>query len=615
MKLFTAKAVSLPIAALAALLTSGVPEAGAATLFELLFNGNAPRRQRRTELPPPVRQTVAPARITGPSYYTYKADALKRVDFAPLAAIAQSASLDPATAGTAFREAIAGLDGFELFAEADTAKALIDHYSAHPDFIWVTGEEVNDRAREAVRVLGEAAGHGLLPADYSVAVPPTTPAGTDAALRKSVLIRFEMALSARALRYVRDAERGRVDPNRISGYYDFPAKPLDMSGALLSIATAANLRTFLESRHPQGAEYRALRVELEALSASEENDIVVDPKLLLKPGETNPELAKLLHLIARDLDDEMGGEYGEVLARLVNSETYVEELTPVIKAAQEKAGLKPDGVVGPRTVAALAGTSKAERVEKVLVALEQLRWLPSDLGSTRVFINEPAYTARYIEDGTEKLNMRVVVGKPANQTSFFYDEIEQVDYNPYWGVPQSILVNEMLPRLRRDPGYLDRAGYEVTDAKGRRISSSSVPWGAYGAKIPYNVRQTPSEANALGELKILFPNKHAIYMHDTPQKELFKRDVRAFSHGCVRLADPRGMAAAVLGTSVDYIAEKLKQGHSSEKVTRKIPVYVAYFTAWPDKNGKIEYFVDVYDRDARLKLAMEKTDAMRAPSS
>ncbi len=342
---------------------------------------------------------------------------------------------------------------------------------------------------------------------------------------------------------------------------------------------------------------------------------MVDPKLLLKPGETNPELAKLLHLIARDLDDEMGGEYGEVLARLVNSETYVEELTPVIKAAQEKAGLKPDGVVGPRTVAALAGTSKAERVEKVLVALEQLRWLPSDLGSTRVFINEPAYTVRYIEDGTEKLNMRVVVGKPANQTSFFYDEIEQVDYNPYWGVPQSILVNEMLPRLRRDPGYLDRAGYEVTDAKGRRISSSSVPWGAYGAKIPYNVRQTPSEANALGELKILFPNKHAIYMHDTPQKELFKRDVRAFSHGCVRLADPRGMAAAVLGTSVDYIAEKLKQGHSSEKVTRKIPVYVAYFTAWPDKNGKVEYFVDVYDRDARLKLAMEKTDAMRAPSS
>ena len=133
--------------------------------------------------------------------------------------------------------------------------------------------------------------------------------------------------------------------------------------------------------------------------------------------------------------------------------------------------------------------------------------------------------------------------------AFFYDEIEQVDYNPYWGVPQSILVNEMLPRLRRDPGYLDRAGYEVSDSKGRRIPSSAVNWGAYGSKIPFDVRQSPSEANALGELKILFPNKHAIYMHDTPQKALFKQDMRAFSHGCVRLADPRGMAAAVLGTT------------------------------------------------------------------
>ena len=166
-----------------------------------------------------------------------------------------------------------------------------------------------------------------------------------------------------------------------------------------------------------------------------------------------------------------------------------------------------------------------------------------------------------------------------------------------------------------DPGYLDRAGYEVTDAKGRRISSSSIDWGAYGAKVPYNVRQTPSEANALGELKILFPNKHAIYMHDTPSKELFKRDSRAFSHGCVRLQDPRGMAAAVLGTSVDYVAQKLKQGHSSEKVTRKIPVYVAYFTAWPNASGEVEYFGDVYDRVARLKTAIEKTDQARAASS
>jgi murein L,D-transpeptidase YcbB/YkuD len=424
-----------------------------------------------------------------------------------------------------------------------------------------------------------------------------------------------MALSARVLRYVRDAQGGRIDPNRLSGYHDFPAKPINLAAVLKMLAHTQEVRTFLESRHPQNPEYQALRVELEALRASSENEIVVDAKLLLKPGATSPELPKLLQLVARDVDDEFGGEHGETLWRFGRSERYSEELVPVIKAVQEKHGLKPDGVIGPRTVARLAGTSKADRLDKVTFALEQLRWLPSDLGSPRVFINQPAYTASYIEGGQEKLNMRVVIGKPSNQTSFFYDEIEQVDYNPYWGVPQSIIVNEMLPRLRRDPGYLDRSGYEVTDSRGRRIPSSAINWGAYGSKVPFNVRQTPSEANALGELKILFPNKHAIYMHDTPQKALFDRDSRAFSHGCVRLKDPRGMAAAVLGTTVEHVEAKLKEGHSSEKVTRKIPVYVAYFTAWPDINGKVEYFGDIYDRDARLKTALEKTEELRAPSS
>jgi murein L,D-transpeptidase YcbB/YkuD len=221
----------------------------------------------------------------------------------------------------------------------------------------------------------------------------------------------------------------------------------------------------------------------------------------------------------------------------------------------------------------------------------------------------------FTKDGQQLLSMRAVVGRPANQTTFFYDQIEEVVFNPYWGVPQSIIVNEMLPRLVNDPGYLDRAGYEVTDMKGRHIPSASIDWGRYGTHIPYNVRQVPSDDNALGELKILFPNKHAIYMHDTPAKSLFKRDVRAFSHGCVRLQEPRQMAAAVLGTSVDAIAAKLKQGHSSQKVPVKIPVYVSYFTAWPDADGKVQFYDDVYGRDAHLTEAMQKTDAVRAPVS
>src|SRR5690606_26058332 len=226
---------------------------------------------------------------------------LQAVDFTALAAIGQSASLDQATSGTDFREAVAGLTGYELYAEPEIAKALVEFYSANPDFIWVADNEVNERARDALRVLGEAAGQGLSPADYAVVVPSGNRSDADAAPRKRELIRFEMALSARVLRYARDAEAGRINPNKLSGYHDFPEKPFDRVGALKILSLATDVRGWLEARHPDSPEYKALRVELEALNASAENEIVVDPKLLLKPGESNPELAKILHLIARDL--------------------------------------------------------------------------------------------------------------------------------------------------------------------------------------------------------------------------------------------------------------------------------------------------------------------------
>ncbi|MER9652154.1 murein L,D-transpeptidase [Mesorhizobium sp. M0152] len=627
MKFLGNKATVMPLMAVTATLAFGTPQAGAQGLFDMLFGGGVRHAPQGEFPPPPRKQNPQPkasagggVKISSPSYYTYKADRLTRVDFSALAAapqpaMPQDAAFVPSATGAAFHDAVAGLGDYELYAEPDIAKALIAYYSANPDFIWVSGTTPNSRAQDAVRVLGEAASYGLTPADYTVDVPAAGGSTADEAARLKALVRFEMALSARVLRYAHDAQSGRVEPNRMTGYYDFPAKPLDLEGVLKTLAHTQQVRTYLESRHPQSPEYQALRVELESLQASAENEIVVDPKLLLKPGETSPELPKLLTLIARNLDDQMGGAYGEILSRLATSEVYVPDLVPVIEAVQQKAGMKGDGVIGPRTVASLAGTSKADRLLKVQVALEELRWLPSDLGSPRVFINQPAFTASYIDNGEEKLKTRAVIGRTTNQTAFFYDQIEQVDFHPYWGVPQSIIVNEMLPRLRGDPGYLDRAGYEVTDSRGKRIPSSAVNWGAYGANIPYSVRQQPSEANALGELKILFPNKHAIYMHDTPQKSFFERDMRALSHGCVRLQDPRGMAAAVLGTSVDYVAEKLKQGHSSENVTRKIPVYVAYFTAWPDMSGKVEYFNDVYDRDSRLKQALDATEAVRSPSS
>ena len=199
----------------------------------------------------------------------------------------------------------------------------------------------------------------------------------------------------------------------------------------------------------------------------------------------------------------------------------------------------------------------------------------------------------------------MIVGKPNTQTAVFSDIMETVEFNPYWGVPQSIIIKEMLPRLRRDPSYLDRNGYEVLDARGREIGSSYVDWSRYGNKVPLSVRQPPGAANALGVVKFLFPNSHAIYMHDTPTRSLFEKKVRAFSHGCVRVQNPRELAELVLGWDAERVDEAIEQGsNQAVKLSRKLPVHLAYFTAWPDETGQIIIYPDVYDRDAQLEKAL-----------
>jgi murein L,D-transpeptidase YcbB/YkuD len=638
MRLFTKRGATAVAALFSGMAFLGAEQAAAKTLFEALFGGKQIRRAEEVEETKPV---VIP-KVASPQYYTYKVDSLVRVDFASLigaighggtesdeartdglmvAAVAEPGEAAPAIPlpeldGTAvkFAAAIDSLSGFDLHAEKDIADAILAYYSGSPDFIWVRDGKPNHRAEEALAVLNEARTHGLVAEEYSVlAIDRPAAEGEEIDLAQRVA-EFEMTLSARVLRYVRDAHGGRVDPNRISGYHDFELKKVDYGHVLDVLHDTFAVRTYLESWHPQNGAYAALQKELADLRASEEAAIVVSSDLFLRPGGSSPEFTKLLQIIDRDTDEAFRAEFGELLASNAGTELYSEELVPVIKAAQEKAGVKPDGVIGPRTVGAIAGDSKRDRIDKVRIAMEQLRWLPSEFGQRHVFINVAEFRARYFDEGVEKLSMKAVVGMPSKQTFFFQDKIEYVEFHPYWGVPRSILVNKYLPQLVSDPGYLDRIGYEVTDGSGRRISSSAIDWTAYGNKPPFDVRQPPGPKNALGEMKIMFPNRHAIYMHDTPEKYLFDREARAYSSGCVRLEDPRGMAAAVLGWDRDQVVERLKGAHGQEDVTASIPVYVSYFTAWPNEAGHINYVPDVYDRDTYMLRAMDKIDETRVPS-
>ncbi|WP_425502135.1 L,D-transpeptidase family protein [Peteryoungia desertarenae] len=612
MKNYTTIAATTLVAAMTGLVAAP-SVAHAVTLLDLLRGG--PANQSRSPAASLEREAQGGLemgdpeplpRVTGPRYYTYKPEAMRRI---------QITLRSPEAASAVAAEN--GADSRRFLAEAKVSALpgvaeAVEAYYGNPakPFIWITATGPSDKARQMLDALAQADTVGLSPEDYVVALPSGDTASDGDQFQRE-LVGFEVALSAAVLTYVADTERGRIDPNKISGYYDFKRKTVNLSPVLDMLRLSPDVAAYLRNRDPDNIQFVTLRNELARLRAEDAADagrVEIKGRLMLKPGQSSAELPNVMAALKAAASDALKAEHGLVLDAYDGSTQYTNELAEVIKDFQEEQDLKPDGVVGPATVRALTGHSNEEKIKKLVVALEQLRWLPADLGDRYVFINQPAYQAYYFEGGREQLSMRVVVGSKANQTYFFQDQIQTVEFNPYWGVPKSIIVNEMLPKLRQDPGYLDRLGYEVSYG-GKRVASSEVNWNTTHA---VNVRQPPGSDNALGELKILFPNDHAIYMHDTPSKSYFNRDMRALSHGCVRLSEPRVMAAAVMGTTVEDIGRQIASGQNrAVQVPQKIPVYVSYFTAWPNKDGIVEYFDDVYERDSYTAKAFAATGEAR----
>ncbi|WP_417670438.1 L,D-transpeptidase family protein [Roseibium sp.] len=605
-------------------------EAEAQGLFQRLFNPEGARLREMRAREELERQKAAKIRVSSPKYFTYKPDAPKTISLSGLSKVKTAAVETPAAGqvigdGPAvetdslpvvlspFDEARPVLKDVTIKALPEVGEALIAFYREHPDFVWITDGRPTAKAGAARRVLAAAGDYGLDGNDYRVSLPAVANlAGSE---RDAAAMAFEMELTAAVLTYVLDAERGRVDPNRISGYHDLPRHAPDLVAAMERLVEADDIAGEIEGHQPQSAHFKALKGELARLLAEdkEEDRIVIAPGTFLKPGNSSPELKNIVAAISKTGTPALKETHAATLEAYDDGELYTPELVALVKAFQKENKLSADGIVGKNSIKAMVGVTNEAKIAKVKLAMERSRWLPEELGARKVFVNQAAFTATYTEPGKDPLSMRVVVGKKSNQTNFFYDKIEIVEYNPYWGVPYSIIVNEMLPKLAKDPTYLDRAGYEVSTVSGKKVSSASVDWYSVASKkSSINVRQYPGEKNALGEVKILFPNKHHIYMHDTPSKSLFNKDVRAFSHGCIRLHDPKAMAAAVLGKSKDYVSGRIGQGRNEqEKVSGDIPVYVSYFTAWPEMDGSVSYYSDIYDRDRFLLKALEATDKAR----
>ena len=604
------------------------------TLFEVLFKKAHERKQKKKQRIQILRQqqlqSLKPAtpkkkkklaKVKTSRNYAYRV--AKR---APIVLVAAPVSFALANTGNKTVQSekvtlspltadIINAGEMNMRAETHLAAAVADFYKENQTYYWLDDQGVyNARARSALKVLSQADVYGLRPDDYRVDASVLDYDLSDKALSREKINR-EVSLTTAMLRYAMDAKFGTINPNRLSGYHDFPVHYGQSSDVLSDVMKSSIIQHTLQSLHPSNAKFRALKQELAALRDFEDDIIELDPETFIRPGQSHDELPNLVMAIKKRGSKALLETHSEVLDEYYGYLDYSKELVPLIKAYQKEAGLGPDGIVGRNTITKLAGIPSDDKAMKLALSMERLRWHPHQFGERHVFINQPEYRARYIENGKETLSMRVVVGKKSNQTNFFYDEIEHVTYNPYWGVPRSIIVNEFAPKSLSNPGYLDQRGYELRSWGGKKLSSSNINWSEIGTNPQFSVRQKPGPKNALGSLKIMFPNKHAIYMHDTPAKSLFNKQHRAYSHGCIRLHDPQAMAAAVLGKNKSHVNARVSPGkNNTEKLSVKVPVYVSYFTAWPQEDGTVKYFIDMYGRDAHLIKAFKATQKARSTS-
>jgi murein L,D-transpeptidase YcbB/YkuD len=272
-------------------------------------------------------------------------------------------------------------------------------------------------------------------------------------------------------------------------------------------------------------------------------------------------------------------------------------------------GLAQDGVVGKGTLEEI-NTSVQERLQSVIVAMERERWLNKDRGKRHIEVNLTDFTAKIIDNGKTTFETRSVIGArdAKRQSPEFSDEMEFMVINPSWFVPRSIATGEYLPALKKNPNAVNHL--IITDRRGRQIDRSAVDFTKYSASsFPYAMRQPPSRSNALGLVKFMFPNKYNIYLHDTPAKNLFSRETRAYSHGCIRLADPFDFAYALLKPQTSdpegFFQSQLAKGKEVQVNLKKpVPVHLIYRTAIADNKGHVQYRRDIYGRDAQIWKAL-----------
>ena len=467
---------------------------------------------------------------------------------------------------------------------------------------WVAGNGPTEKTFAALDTLRAAEQHGLDPQHYDEAELRTLASVLDdeegdPEERAEQLARLDVALTSALLELGRHVATGRLEPASIDPRWNTKREPPDYVAALQHASEGEDtVPLYLDAIEPRHPEYRALREHLTALRARSGEGWPTVPRASMKVGQWNGAVVPPLR------ERLAAGGYVPSTAPM-DSAQYDAEIETAVKAFQKHHGLAVTGTLDRATIHEL-NVPLDGRLTQIAINLERWRWMPDDLGSRHFLVNVPEFHLYARENGRTALDMRVVVGKRGNETPLFADEMETVVFSPYWNVPETIALEETAPAVQRDPAYLARNNMEVIDASGRVVPPEVIPWGDEAALEGYRFRQRPGAGNALGYVKFLFPNRHAVYLHDTPADALFKRIGRAFSHGCVRVEEPERLARYVLRDqskwSDDAIRAAMRAGTERHvRLTEKIPIYLVYMTAFVHADGALYFRDDVYGYDAR----------------
>lgn len=422
--------------------------------------------------------------------------------------------------------------------------------------------------------------------------------GTDSQAQADLLITDGVLVYASAMRGL------RADPTQIEDDWFLPTPAFDAVAFL--DRSLGDIVTALHGLQPPYASYQLLRAQLAHLravaAAGDWPKVPVGPTI--KPGTSDERIPAIRKRLQAT---------GELAADVPDSNDYDDTLLAAVQLFQQRHGLADDGALGRQTINAM-NLSAAELARLVALNMERWRWLPPKLEETHIVVNVPAAWMEVVEGGRAVLSMRTVVGDPDHPTPAMHAHLTSLVLNPTWSVPSSIATNEVLPKLKKDPGYLVANDLEIVSSQFPPGSPESqgvgIDWNSRSS-FPWTLRQKAGSDNALGRIKFNIPNNDDIYLHDTPNHKVFTRTYRALSHGCVRLDDPDALALYVLhgkDWSKDKLSQEIEKGITrTVTVNTPIGVWLLYWTTWVDGDGVLQVRPDIYGRDERLRVALAKS--------